>query len=403
MDKLIQIYRSLLAGTRPVYYRKFYSDFKMDNRFIGVVGARGVGKTTFLLQFLREHYGESEKGLYISADNLYFADHTLFDTADQFVKLYAGELLCIDEIHKYKNWNQEVKNIFDSYPNLNILFSGSSSIDLIKGRYDLSRRVILRRMHGFSFREYLEFKTGNKYPLLTLDEILNPSFHKDTKIGETEKLLGFLHEYWKKGYYPTSTAIKSYDAFCDTLIGVIEKTIYEDVTSFYSLKTENLDTLKKLVYFFATSSPGSMSINQLSQSLQKDHATISQYIQILRDTGILRFLLIDKSGHALVRNAEKVYLDNTNLLYGVNESIGKETFIGTVRELFTIACLEDSGHHVFYSKTGDIKSEEYTFEIGGVGKSKKQIKETPNAYVLKDNILYSSLNIRPLYLFGFLR
>lgn len=402
MDKLIQIYKSLLEEMKPAYYRRFYRDFRLDNRFIGIIGARGVGKTTFLLQYLRKHYKDSEKGLYVSADNLYFSEHTLFDTADQFVKLYGGDLLCIDEIHKYKNWNQELKNIFDSFPRLKVLFSGSSSIDLMKGKYDLSRRIILRRLYGFSFREYLEFKTGKKYPILTLGEILKKNSQKEKEIGKTEKLLGYLHEYWKSGYYPTSTMIKSYDAFKETLINVIEKTIYEDITSFYSLKTENLDTLKKLVYFFATSPPGSISIHQLSQSLKKDHATISEYIQILRDTGLLRFLLIDKSGHALVRNAEKVYLDNTNLLYAVNESIGKNTLIGTVRELFIISSLENAGYPVFYSKTGDIACEGYILEIGGLRKSKRQIKDTPKSYVLKDDILYSFLNIRPLYLFGFL-
>lgn len=403
MDNLIQTYRRLLKEIIPAYYRNFYGNFKMDNRFIGVIGARGVGKTTFLLQYLREHYQDTEKGLYISGDNLYFADHTLLEIADQFVKLYGGKLLCIDEIHKYKNWNQELKNIFDSYPNLKVLFSGSSSIDLIKGKYDLSRRVILRQMYGFSFREYLELQTGNKYPVLTLKDIFDSTTGVDKEIGSTEKLLGHLHEYWKKGYYPTSNAISTYEAFRDTLIGVIDKTIYEDITSFYALKTENLDILKKLVYFFATSEPGSISINKLANSLGKDHATITEYVQILRDTGILRFLLIDKSGHALVRNAEKVYLDNTNLLYGINETIGKETHIGTVRELFTISSLEDCGHKVFYSKTGDISTAGYTLEIGGLRKSGHQVKNVPNPYILKDDILYSFSNIRPLYLFGFLR
>ncbi|MHB8443030.1 MAG: ATP-binding protein [Patescibacteria group bacterium] len=375
----------------------------MDNRFIGVVGARGVGKTTFLLQYLREHYGDSEKGLYISADNLYFADHTLVEIADQFVKLYGGELLCIDEIHKYKNWSQELKNIFDSYPNLQILFSGSSSIDLIKGKYDLSRRIILRQMYGFSFREYLEFQMGNKYPILTLNDIFESTPGIDKKIGRTEKLLGYLHEYLKKGYYPTSNTILTYEAFKDTLMNVIDKTIYEDITSFYALKTENLDTLKKIIYFFATSEPGSISINKLANSLGKDHATITEYVQILRDTGILRFLLIDKSGHALVRNTEKIYLDNTNLLYSINETIGKETHIGTIRELFAISSLEDAGYNVFYSKMGDIITEGYTLEIGGSKKSSNQIKNVSNSFILKDDILYSTLNIRPLYLLGFLR
>jgi len=403
MEHLIQIYRRLLTETKPDYYRKFYRDFSMDNRFVGVVGARGVGKTTFLLQYLREHYGNSEKGLYITADNLYFADHTLLDTADQFVKLYAGEVLCIDEIHKYKNWNQELKNIFDSYPHLQVLFSGSSSIDVMKGKYDLSRRAILQQMYGFSFREYLEFQTGQTYPVLKLQDILESDSLVDKELGKTEKVLGHLHEYWRKGYYPTSNGIETYEAFRDTLIGVIDKIIFEDISAFYSLKTENLDTFKKIIYFFATSEPGSVSINKLAKSLGKDHATITEYVQILRDTGLLRFLLIDTYGHALVRNAEKVYIDNTNLLYAINDAIGKETHVGTVREVFSVSSLESAGYPVFYSKNGDITSEGYTFEIGGAGKSAHQIRKVSRAYVLKDDVLYSSLNIRPLYLLGFLR
>lgn len=403
MDNLIQIYRRLLEEIKPAYYRKFYSDFKMDNRFIGVVGARGVGKTTFLLEYLRRHYGNSERGLYVSGDNLYFTDHTLFEISDQFVKLYGGELLVIDEVHKYRNWNQELKNIFDSYPNLKVLFSGSSSIDLIKGKYDLSRRIILRQMYGFSFREYLEFKTGNKYPVVSLKEIFETGSRLDKEIGATEKLLGYLYEYRKKGYYPTSYAIAGYDAFKDTLIGIMDKTIYEDITSFYALKTENLDILKKIVYFFATSEPGSISIHKLAKSLRKDHATITEYVQILRDTGILRFLLIDKNGHALIRNAEKVYLDNTNLLYAINETTGKKVHLGAERELFVVSCLEDAKYKVFYSKKGDLSADGYTLEIGGSKKPTVQLKNIQNSYVIKDDILYSSLNIRPLYLFGFLR
>jgi len=374
----------------------------MNHRFVGVVGARGVGKTTFLLQYLRKQYGENEKGLYVSGDNLYFTEHTLVETADQFVKLYGGELLCIDVIHKYKNWNQELKNIYDSYPNLKVLFSGSSSIDLIKGKYDLSRRVILHQMYGFSFREFLEIQTGKMYPTVNLEDILDSSKHIDTKIGKIEKLLGYLHEYWQKGYYPTSQAIPVYEAFRDTLIGIIDKTIFEDVSTFYALKTENLDTLKKIIYFFATSLPGSVSINKLANSLGKDHTTITEYVQILRDTGLLRFLLIDKYGHALVRNAEKIYLDNTNLLYAINNQIGKETHLGSVRELFVVSSLENAGYMVLYSKAGDILCEGNIFEIGGANKTATQIKNTDKAHTVKDDLLYASARTIPLYLFGFL-
>src|SRR3989338_694825 len=380
MNTLVQIYRRLLAEVTPGYYRTFYRNFTMDHRFVGVVGARGVGKTTFLLQYLRTNYKNDDKSLYVSADNLFFSDNTLLKLADDFVKFYDGKILCIDEIHKYKNWNQELKNIYDSYPNLKILFSGSSSIDLIKGKYDLSRRVMLRRMYGFSFREFLEIQTGNTYPTMKLEDILDPSKHIDSEIGKTEKLLGYLHEYWQKGYYPTSQAIPVYEAFRDTLIGIIDKTIFEDISTFYTLKTENLDTLKKIIYFFATSLPGSVSINKLANSLGKDHTTITEYVQILRDTGLLRFLLIDKYGHALVRNAEKIYIDNTNLLYAINNQIGKETHLGSVRELFVVSSLENAGYTVLYSKAGDILCDGNIFEIGGANKTETQVKNVKKGY-----------------------
>lgn len=402
MMTLLQTYRRLLEDTTPSYNRQFYRSFTMNHRFVGVVGARGVGKTTFLLHYLREQYGSSEKGLYISADNLYFSDHSLLETADTFVKYHGGELLCIDEIHKYKNWNQELKNIFDSFPRLKIIFSGSSSIDLIHGKYDLSRRVILHQMHGFSFREYLELQTGNHYPILTLDTIVSPDFKVPQIVTKTEKLLGHLHDYWQQGYYPTAHTVYSQDAYYQTLINSIDKTIYEDITSFYALKTENLDALKKLVYFYATAEPGSISINKLAHTIGKDHATISEYVQIMRDTGLLRFLLNTKHGHALVRNAEKIYLDNTNLLYAVNHTIGKTTHVGSVRELFAISSLENAGYIVQYSKAGDIVTRGYTLEVGGLRKSKAQVKDVRRAFVLKDDIVFSSANIRPLYLLGFL-
>ncbi|NCN51136.1 MAG: AAA family ATPase [Candidatus Pacebacteria bacterium] len=401
MNILLQTYQRLLSEVQPEYYRQFYTDFSLDNRFVGVVGARGVGKTTFLLQYLREHYDSSEKGLYVSADNLYFSNHTLLETVDAFVTLHGGELLCIDEIHRYKNWNQELKNIYDSYPKLTVIFSGSSSIDLIKGKYDLSRRVILKHMHGFSFREFLEIKTGDTYPILSLTDILKTTA-KTKKIAETNKLLGYLHEYWQKGYYPTALTIPTKDAFWDTLLGIIDKTIYEDVSAFYNLKTENLESLKKLVYFFATARPGSISVNRLANTLDKDHSTTASYIQMLRDTGLLRFLLNDKQGHALVRNAEKVYLDNPNLTFAVINSIGKQVQIGSIRELFVISALENAGYKVQYSKTGDITCDGTIFEIGGANKTDQQIKQITNSYLVKDDLLYATLQTIPLYLFGFL-
>src|ERR1039458_1525801 len=402
MDTLIETYHRLLREVKPVYRRRFYEDFHMDSRFVGIIGARGVGKTTFLLHYLREHYQQSPQALYISADNLYFFEHTLLEVVDQFVKEFDGQILCVDEVHKYKNWDQELKNIYDSYPKLSIIFSGSSSIDLIKGKADLSRRAVLKTMFGFSFREFLEIKEKKAYPLQSFDEVVTGhSAHKQQLI-ETPKLLGYLKEYWKEGYYPTRLELLSYEAYRDTLRNIVDKVIFEDMSSFYSLNTGNLDTLKKILYFFATSLPGSININKIANSLKKDHTTIADYIQILRDTGLLRFLLINRQGHALVRNTEKIYLENSNLLYALNEEVGKEPFLGVLRELFVVSSLQNAGYPVFFSKRGDIECNGVTFEIGGKNKTTAQIQGLDNSFLVKDDLLSGSPRTIPMYLFGFL-
>ena len=401
MEKLIQNYQRLFIENKPKYHRKFYDDFKMTFRFMGIIGARGVGKTTFLIHYLRHNFKNSKQALYVSADNIYFSENNLLDLVDKFINFYNGKILCIDEIHKYKNWQQELKNIYDSYQNIKIIFSGSSSLDLIQGKYDLSRRVILKIMYGFSFREYLEIKTQKKFPVLKLEKLLN-SPNLNLKISHTKQILGHFKEYLKRFYYPASLEIDSYEVFQETLFNVIEKTIFEDISSYYRLKTQNLDIFKKIIYFLATTAPGSFSINKLAKSLKKDHTTISDYIQILKNTGLLIFLLNNQHGHSLVRNAEKIYISNTNLLFAINNAIGKEVNIGTMREIFVISSLIKAGYQVFYSKNGDISCLDQIFEIGGASKTKKQIKNLEKAYLIKDDILYQDKNIIPMYLFGFL-
>ena len=401
MQQLVETYHRLLANLPKLYFRRSYDDFQFKQRLTGIVGARGVGKTTFLFYHLQKHYHNSDKALYISADNLYFSDQTLLAVADQFHKEYAGELLCIDEIHKYANWNQELKNIYDSYPKMKILFTGSSSLDLVKGHYDLSRRAFLQRLSGFSFREFLEYKLDCSFPVLKLEDILKQNY--DRSILQTPELLGYFKDYLKSGFYPIFTEIDDLYTYNQLLVNIMNKIIYEDITNFYSLKTQNLNAFHKILYFIATSSPGGISINNIAESLSKDHTTVSSYIEMLRETKLLRYLLNDKKGHSMIRKAEKIYLNNPNLNYAINQEIGKEIDLAATRELFALSSLEDADYKVFYSSKADMKVEDYIFEIGGKNKNSKQIKGLKNAFLLKDDILAASPTTVPLLLLGFLR
>ncbi|MFH1890246.1 MAG: AAA family ATPase [Candidatus Kuenenbacteria bacterium] len=402
MQQLIEKYTQLLSEKKEIYQRNVFADFVLDGRIMGIVGPRGVGKTTFLLDYARNHYGTSEKALYISADDPYFLENTLVDLARNFVNNYDGELLFIDEIHRYKNWNQELKNIYDFLPKLKIIFSGSSSLNLVKGKYDLSRRVIIYYLNGFSFREFLEYTLQTTLDIYTLDQLVKNHISISRRLSKVPKILGHWREYLQTGYYPFAFEFKVKDNICKAVANVIEKTIYEDIASFYSLKTDNLIIFKKLLFFLATIAPGEINVNKLSNSLGKDNKTILEYLQILQDIGFIRFLLNDKRGHSFVRNLEKVYLDNSVLLFTLNAYLGKKAEIGLAREIFAYNQLTNADYKVFYTKTGDMSCNKYFFEIGGKNKKMGQIKNIKNSYLLLDDVITGSKNTLPLYLLGFL-
>ena len=210
---------------------------------------------------------------------------TLFDVADQFIKDFDGKFLCIDEIHRYNNWRQELKSIYDSFPQLQVLFSGSSSIDLVKGTYDLSRRAQLKKIFGFSFREYINFTENTDFQRLELVDLFAEPSEYLFEIAKTPKLLGSFKQYLVSGYYPSCVDFESQEAFLKSLVATLDKSIYVDLSDIYSVSSENLNVIKKLLYFFATSSPGELSINKLASSLRRDHKTIASYIEMLREAG----------------------------------------------------------------------------------------------------------------------
>ncbi len=402
MDILIEDYRRLLNDLGEIYQRNIFKSMESDHRIVGIVGPRGIGKTTYILSYLRDNYANNLQALYVSADDLYFSENTLLSVTREFIDRYDGRLLCIDEIHKYPNWGQELKNIYDKYKNLKVIFSGSSSIDLIKEKYDLSRRAILKHMPGISFREFLEMKTDRKFPIFSLYEIIDNGINIASELALTPKLIGWFNDYLKVGYYPIFTSYNDHDDIYQALVGIMEKSIYIDIPSYYKIRSSTIPVFKKILNFIYSSPPSSINVNKIAKSLKKDHSDVTRYLEMLRDSGLLRFLLIDKTGHALMRNTEKVFLNNTNLFYAIEHELGKGMDKGAVRELFALTCLENTLLKPAYSKVGDLKCQDFLFEIGGKNKSTKQIRKSNNAYLLLDDILIGSDKRIPLYLLGFL-
>lgn len=402
MQQLVDTYHELLAHLGTVYQRHVYASFESKMRVVGIVGARGVGKTTFLLDYLRQKFSHSDQAVYVSADNIFFSNSTLFEFVQWFVRTHDGRLICIDEIHRYPNWAQELKNIYDTFPSVKIYFSGSSSISLVKEKYDLSRRVVLKHLPGFSFREYLEYDLADSYPRLSLRQLTSNQKPLYMKAAQTPKLLGHFQEYLKTGYYPFSREIENEVEFHEALMNVIDKIIEGDISHFYSLKTSTLPIFKKILYFIATTPPSKINVGKLSKSLAKDFSDVASYVDMMKEAGLVRYLLNDRRGHSYIRNAHKVFLNNPNLSHALARSIGQGVDIGSTRELFVISNLQNANHIPFAPQQGDVSVEDLTFEIGGKNKSGTQLTGVSNSFLVKDDVLYGDKKVIPLYLFGFL-
>jgi uncharacterized protein len=400
-NTLRSIFHRLVSTLDIDTKRYLYHSFNTDSRLISLIGPRGVGKTTLLLQYIKEFH-DLHSVFYFSADNIYFSKTTLFDFICDQYETEAIKLFIIDEAHKYASWSQELKNIYDSFPDVTVIFSGSSSMDLIKGNYDLSRRGITHHLPGMSFREYLNFTTGTNLPSITIETLITERKQLSTKLATIPKLKGHFKQYLKNGYYPFIFESKKY--YFEKISNIIEKTIYEDIASFYRLKTSNLQIFKQILYYLSTTPPGKINAHNLGKSLSIDNKTVLHYLTILQETGLVRLIFSDRSGSALIRKPVKVFLDNTSLLHGITKNLGKNVNIGTIRELFFISMMQNAGEMVFYSKdAGDYLCNDIVFEIGGINKNKKQLKNAiGEAFLVKDDLLHATSSSIPLWMFGFL-
>lgn len=400
LNSLKLIFERLIDETSMQFQRFMFHKINLNNRLIGLVGPRGVGKTTLLLQLIKKNYPNLKTVFYFSADHIYFANEKIYNFIENLYLHHGITSFFIDEIHKYENWAQELKNIYDGFPEIKIIFSGSSSLDLKKGSYDLSRRTTLYYLPGLSFREYLNFILEETYSVYSFESLIQYDSQITKKITSIPGVLGHFHSYLKQGFYPFFTEDPL--SYYQRLLQVIDKTIYEDITNFYNMKTTNLRHLSRILNYLVGTPPGEVSTYNLGKNLNIDDKTAAHYLYMLQETGLVEILFAREQGNAGLRKPEKVFLNNTNLHYSLVNSLNKSTEIGTIRELAFIQMTKNAGLQVYYSKQGDYQIGETIIEIGGKNKTKKQIAHISNSILVKDDIITAFNGTIPLIYWGFL-
>lgn len=363
-----------------------YDHINWNNRMLGPVGPRGAGKTTLFLQRIKNAHDLSDT-LYCSADDLYFTTHTLFDTAESFSKA-GGMYLFIDEVHKYPGWSRELKLMYDAFPHLHVYFTGSSILNIEKGEADLSRRAPRYLMQGLSFREHLAIRHGIELPVFTLEDVLA---HR----AETPLLmqpLPYFHDYLQSGYYPFGADVD----FPTELEQVISRTLEVDIPLFAGMTAATGRKLKKLLSVVRTLAPIKPNMSSLAKQLQVSRNVIEEYLLYLEKAGMIAQLRSGAGGLGALGKAEKVYLDNPNILYCLGGS-GSDS--GTVRETFFLNQAR-VGHDVVASPVSDFRIGNLTFEIGGKNKGQSQVAGVEDAFAVKDDIEYGYDNVIPLWAFG---
>lgn len=388
MDKLVQRFKALLANTDTQFLRYEHSIIDWNDRMKAVVGARGIGKTTLLLQHIKLNLSLTES-LYVSADDFYFSEHRLLEFAEDFHKM-GGKYLFVDEIHKYPGWSKEMKLIYDYLPNLNVTFTGSSILDIFKGTDDLTRRVLLYKMYGMSFREYLNLKYKLSLPVYSLSQIIN----HQVSVSEVEFPLADFKDYLQNGYYPFARQ----GNFKERLLQIVNTTLETDIPLFARLNASTAVKLKRLMIVVAQSVPFKPNYTKLADILGIDRQTLADYIAYMEKAGLFRQLYDSTGGIRGLGKVNKLYLDNTNLAYLLGENVSD---VGNIRETFFFNQLAVN-YDIQSSPVSDFLVDGYTFEIGGKKKGNAQIRGVNNAYVVKDDIEFGFGNTIPLWHFGFM-
>ncbi len=396
MEELLDQSNRLVQNVPMDFIRYLFEKINWDNRLIGIKGARGTGKTTMLLQYLHQKKLPPTKAAYFSVDDLYFTTHSLLDIGRKFF-LEGGMILVLDEVHKYPNWAREIKNLYDRYSNLQIIFTGSSILDISKQGADLSRRAIIYELHGLSYREYLQYNDIFNIDTIPLKSIVDQNINIRKLFPDDFRPLAHFNTYLKYGYYPFYKEDKAgYAIRLRQLIRLIIETDMADVKGF---DIRNARKLLQLIYIIAQQVPFKPNIQKLAEKSHIHRNTISNYLYFLEEARLINLLYPAGNSIVNLQKPEKIYLNNTNLMYAL---ASEQTKSGNIRETFFQSQLFVR-HKVKQPHTADFEiDDQFIFEIGGKTKSRKQITGIQNAFLVKDDIEFPVGKALPLWVFGFL-
>lgn len=397
MERLIEIFRKKIVSTEMTFVRSLESQINWNARLVCIRGSRGSGKTTLILQHIKKAFsGSLDKVLYASLDNLYFSDNSLLDFVDGFVKR-GGTHLFLDEVHKYPDWSRAIKNIYDDYPELHVAFTGSSLLEILNARSDLSRRALVYNLQGLSFREYLNLIAKTDFHILSLEEILQNNENLSSQIVSKVKPFEYFSDYLKWGYYPYF--LEGIDDYYIRLNETVNLILEIELPQLRKLDVAYIAKIKKLLAVIGKSAPFIPNVTELASKIQISRQTLLQYFEYLEESKLIYQVFKQSRGLGALEKPDKIFLENTNLMYMFDDD---KADVGNVRETFAFNQLSHS-HEVLFSEQSDFfVDQKYTFEVGGKNKKRTQIKDVPESYILADNIEYGTERRIPIWLLGFL-